>query len=207
VSTSPEEISAKLSTRVGGALQRHTSRRGFISKASKMGAVLASGGLLNLVRAQPAYACSNFDDCHGPIDCPGCYCDDTCFGFGVSIFCCSIPGSSGNVCPSGTYRSGWWKCAISTSVCASGYRFYVDCNPTPGPGQCPCSCPNGCNGHPSCRFCREWFNCNDNVSLGRIKCRIARCKNPGQIWNDCDTAGGAESGGEGCNCNATCACA
>lgn len=200
----PDEIAEGLSKRIGTTLDDHTTRRSFVSKAAKVATVVASGGLFGLMKAQPALAtCEvNPGTCAGIITCE-CFCADACPNFGTSVFCCSIPGGKNN-CPVGTYRSGWWKCTSTT--CAGGWRYFIDCNPLPGSGQCPCVCPNGCNGHPSCAFCRDYFNCNAQLSLGRVKCRVAKCKNPGNLYGDCSNTGGTETNPILCQCNATCAC-
>jgi hypothetical protein len=194
-----DEVWRKTIEVLGSAIQRRTSRRGFLSKVAKVGAVAAAGPIYSVLTAPNASA----------IDCLTCSVDPNgqCASFTTSIFCCSISGGS-NVCPSNTRRSGWWRCNdTDPAICPSSvYRYYIDCNADPG--QCACDCPNGCAGHPSCKFDREYVNCNPDVNLGKIKCRIVRCTNPGSLWPaHCDTAGGTLSDLDpACNCNATCAC-
>ncbi len=194
---------------IGSVLEKRTSRRGFIATAMKTGVGVATWSIYGLLRPTAALASCPHNDCSccsdGTVTCD-CSCSDQCNMFTVSIFCCSIPGGTNN-CPSGTYRSGWWRCSdTNPDICSGSYRYYIDCNPTPGPNQCPCTCPNGCSGHPSCRYCREWSQCNTGMSLGRNKCRIVRCQNPGTIFSDCSTTPVADGTPGECTCEATCAC-
>lgn len=180
------------------ALPGRTSRRGFLTKVGRVGAAVASAPIYNLLRTPNAQAAPIPTIC-------GCVGTAPCNTFNTSIYCCSMPNGTNN-CPSGTYKSGWWRCNdVDPAMCGGAYRYYIDCNPTSG---CSCNCPNGCNGHPSCKFARDYTNCNGDMSLSRIRCRIVRCSNPGSIWpGTCSTTGGTLSdSSSACNCEANCAC-
>lgn len=126
--------------------------------------------------------------------CSNCGTNTECNSSNCSVFCCSAFGS--NNCPSGTSRTGWWRCLDSS--CAGGSRYYIDCA-VPSGTSCNCTCPNGCNGKPACKHSCVYDNCSSCSNFGKIKCRIVRCSDP-----SCGGSGPLLSGGCDCQCGATC---
>lgn len=204
-----EEFSERLVDSVSPKIERRISRRNLLTKLTKAGTILSLTPVAYVMRPTPAAAdispdgidpSDYFGDVPGtgdiddlaedgntliagtkPGDCSG----QTCSTDPNTAFCCGLTGR--NYCPSGTHKSGWWKC--SYAGCASGTRYFIDCNVGPA-SSCTCHCANQkCSHRKVCCNSREWFNCNSYLTLGRIKCRIVRCKNPGNIWAECSKSG------------------
>ncbi len=183
---SKKPISPKTSSlqvgRMSRSLDRRIHRRGFLSRVAKLGAVVALAPVAGVLRPLPAWAGSPSDCINGT-----CNSGSTCCSQGTSVFCCQLSGGNNN-CPSGTSRSGYWRCSASSGTCyggASNARFYIDCNVSSG-SNCSCKCGgNDCSKRRTCCNSREWHNCNHDQIFGSIKCRIVRCSNPSGLFNDC----------------------
>jgi hypothetical protein len=180
--------------RVGALLERHTSRRGFLVRASVVGSALAVDPLEFLLRPRSAYAvvckCGN----------PACGCNSACCD-GYTEFCCTLYGT--NTCPSGTFAGGWWQ-ADGSAYCP-GPRYYIDCHAecqctdgcTPGgPSYCSptcdgldCDCAMGSCEHriAGCVSFR-YGQCHQEIACaGRIACRVVTCTPAYLIDNSCTT--------------------
>lgn len=177
---------ARLARATGAALERRSSRRGFLARATLTGCALALSPVKYLTRPVSAAALL--------ITCSDCNQGDLCCTSN-SVFCCTLTGV--NVCPSGTTRSGWWKC--SYGACAGGTRYFIDCNGGCGQG---CRCPDeDCFKRKTCCNSRQWFNCNSGQTLGKIRCRIVTCTNPGVVFDDCSNSGSNDNTcGQDCTC-------
>jgi hypothetical protein len=144
-------------------VSRKVSRRSFISRATIVAAAAAGSPFAFALNPEKAMAVVTCSDCGSGSAC----CE------GNSAFCCTLTGE--NSCPNGTVKSGWWRC--SYNQCASGYRYFIDCNDN----SCTCQCANGdCDRRKTCCNSQAYFQCNSNA--GKVKCRIVRCTNPGSIW-------------------------
>ena len=113
---------------------------------------------------------------------------------GFHEFCCKITGE--NLCPPGTIVAGWWK-ADGSGFCdlnGPSPRYYLDCNFTcdaragcgcGSDGLCAkkctparCQCHGGCDTRRSeCRLFR-YGQCNQDVCVGPLMCRIITCVPP-----------------------------
>ena len=120
--------------RLGGLLERRTSRRGALAKAAVAGSAFAVAPVRYLIRPGTAWAVLRPEQCA-----QGSKCRD-----GYTAFCCEIE-SGNNACPANTYIAGWWKCTSyrGHGLChEEGVRYYIDCNRIPGtvfPGGCQCA--------------------------------------------------------------------
>lgn len=176
-------MTEELVKRLGGLLERRTSRRGVLARASVAAAAFAVAPVRYLVRPGTAWAVLT------PGSCSGGLCTD-----GYSAFCCEIEHGN-NRCPDGCYIGGWWKCTDYTgsSLChAEGQRYYLDCNRLPGhsiPGGCQCA--NGTCGERriDCNVFR-YGQCNTQIGgVTEVVCRLVICRNPASV--------------AGLNCNGT----
>lgn len=162
--------------RLGGLLERRTSRRGILARASVAAAAFAVAPVRYLVRPGTAWAQI------GPGSCGGGLCTD-----GYSAFCCEIEGGY-NRCPDGCYIGGWWRCTYydGGGLCNGGERYYLDCNNLPG--QDPlggCQCANGtCNERRvDCNYFR-YGQCNTQIGgVTNVVCRLVICQNPATVEN------------------------
>lgn len=146
----------RLAERSGRTLSTRTTRCGFLSRATTIGAVIAAGPLRFLTRPSPAWAA-----CPG-CTFSGCNCNQRCCSNNNSAFCCLQFPSVGNQCPNGTQVCGYWRC---------GNLYYYDC--CGGCGGCACS---NCNNGRTCCNNNTWQNCNGcgATSCGKVVCRFTR---------------------------------
>lgn len=175
--------------RLAGALERRTSRRGFLVRAAVVGSAVAVGPVDYLVHPGTAYAyvCRCGD--------PGCSCGSSCCD-GYTEFCCTLTGS--NTCPPGTFAGGWWR-ADGSAFCGGGPRYYIDCHgecPTQtGPGFCAaadgltCGCANGsCDNRQAGCITFRYGQCHQEIpTAGRIACRVVTCTPAYLLDNACST--------------------
>lgn len=179
-------MAERIVNKAASFVEQRSSRHGFLMQLTLAASALTAHPVQYLLRPQSAAATIL---CPG--ECTNCceYCPNTssCCTENSSTFCCTLTGS--NSCPSGTVKSGWWWCAVSTSVCPDGKRYYIDCNNCPYPLCCECAIGN-CGNRKTCCYPREYGNCNSGQSLGNVRCRIVRCSNPGSLWpSECSSSG------------------
>jgi hypothetical protein len=172
--------------RVAGALERRTSRRGFLVRAAVVGSALATDPLDYVLHPGTAYAavcrCGS----------AGCSCGSACCD-GYTEFCCTLTGS--NTCPPGTFAGGWWR-ADGSAFCA-GPRYYIDCHgecpEQTGPGSCPgsdgltCGCAQGtCGNRQAGCVTFRYGQCHQEIATaGRIACRVVTCTPAYLLDNAC----------------------
>ena len=183
------------------ALGARTSRRGFLTRSTVVGAAVVAAPSAFLLRPNSAEAAV----CGGRSTCSG----------GYTVFCCTINRGL-NACPPNTFVAGWWKADASAYCCDSSgrpaARYYVDCN-----GLCQCrtgcatgvdtnaerqrnhcssacvACEGGCNSDSSTcdqrRVCRNYFRygqCHTEIDCsGPVVCRIVSCTPPYQLYSEC----------------------
>ena len=162
------------------ALERGTSRRGFLIGSAMVGSAVAVAGVDFVARPGTAYAAIT------PSDCATGFCTD-----GYTEFCCAI-NNGVNACPVNTFAGGWWR-ADSSSFCGGGTRYYIDCMQTccgPASGYCAngycfcqacveCQCPGGCGTRRVfCNYFR-YGQCHTEIpTSGPIACRVVSCVPP-----------------------------
>ncbi len=175
---------ARVAQTVGGLLERRSSRRGVLARAALAGSAFSVAPVRYLVRPGTAWAVLRPQGCP-----PGSRCTD-----GYTAFCCEIEHGN-NRCPDGTYVAGWWKCTDyrGSGLCSDqGYRYYLDCNRTPGttfPGGCQCANDDCGQRRVDCNHFR-YGQCNPEVhGETEVVCRLVICQHPGQV--------------PGLNCNST----
>ncbi len=177
-------MSRTLVTRVSTLVDRYTSRRGFL-RSLVMSATAIAFAPAYLVRPIAAEAAI--------ITCLGlrCSANSACCD-GWTEFCCRLTGE--NTCPPGTVVGGWWK-VHNSSFCSYDEprpRYYIDCNVTcqttrwcrPG-GLCPpsattarCRCPDGCDTRRIDCVQFRYGQCNQDICVGPIRCRVVTCVPP-----------------------------
>jgi hypothetical protein len=169
-----------LVSRASRALERGTSRRGFLIGSAMVGSAVAVAGVDYATRPGTAYAAIV------PGECAGGMCTD-----GYTEFCCAINNGI-NACPVNTFAGGWWR-ADSSSFCGGGTRYYIDCmQDCCGPlknyckdGYCfcegctQCVCPGGCGTRRVfCNYFR-YGQCHTEIPVsGPIACRVVSCTPP-----------------------------
>jgi hypothetical protein len=170
-------ITERMAESLGSLLDRRLSRRGAIAKAAVAGSAFAVAPVRYLVRPGTALAViSPGSNCP-----PGSSCND-----GYTAFCCEIEHGR-NVCPTGAYVAGWWKCTSykGHGLChAEGVRYILDCNRVPGhgfPGGCQCA-NNDCNNRRvACNLFR-YGQCNTQVATTtEVVCRLVICQHPATV--------------------------
>jgi hypothetical protein len=162
------------------ALERGTSRRGFLMGSAMVGSALAVAGADYVTRPGTAYAAIT------PTDCATGFCTD-----GYTEFCCAI-NNGVNACPPNTFAGGWWR-ADSSSFCGGGTRYYIDCMQNccgPPSGYCAngtcfcqgcveCQCPGGCGTRRVfCNYFRYGQCHTELTTSGPIACRVVSCTPP-----------------------------
>ncbi len=186
------KLSDALVSSTSTALERTTSRGGFLAKVTLAGAALTVAPLRFLLKPETAWAtiscpsgCSNC--------CNQCSSSSTCCTSGNSSFCCTTYGT--NNCPGGTGMSGWWYAIVPNYICGANARYYIDCN---GCGGFCCHCAQDlCGNRKECCNTRQWFNCNETSPY--IRCRIVRCTNPGVLYpSQCQTTSAYENTSDDC---------
>jgi hypothetical protein len=167
-----------LLSRTTRALERGTSRRGFLIGSAMVGTAVAVAGVDYATRPGTAYGAIT--------DCPGGMCTD-----GYTEFCCAI-NSGINACPPGSFAGGWWR-ADTSSFCGGGTRYYIDCMQTccgPSKNYCQsgycfcescveCQCAGNCNTRRVyCNYFR-YGQCHTEIPVsGPIACRVVSCVAP-----------------------------
>ena len=135
--------------------------------------------------------------CRGHRCSPDALCCD-----GWSEFCCKITGE--NLCPPGTLVAGWWKADGSGFCDLNGPRprYYLDCNyacdagcACASDGLCDrsctpavCQCHGGCDTRKSQCLRFRYGQCNQDVCVGPLHCRIVTCVPPWQWDAACATS-------------------
>ena len=188
-------MSRKLVERVSRVVDRRAGRRGFLRSSAMAATAMAVAPVAYAMRPTTAEAAIVL--CKGHQCNPGALCCDN-----WSEFCCKITGE--NLCPPGTIVAGWWKADGSGFCDLNGPRprYYLDCNFTCDEG-CRCSssgfCDRGCTParcqcHGGCdtrkseclRF--RYGQCNQDVCVGQLKCRIVTCVPPWKWDPACATS-------------------
>jgi hypothetical protein len=184
-------VSTWLVDRVGGILERRTSRRGFLVRAAVVGSALAVDPVDYILRPSTAYA--TFCQCADR----SCTCGAACCD-GYTEFCCTLTGS--NTCPPGTVAGGWWR-ADGSEFCGGAARYYIDCHgecssaadgssafcPDQDGLQCGCALENCGNRKSGCVEFR-YGQCHQEIAqVGRIACRVVTCTPAYMFDNACTT--------------------
>jgi len=158
------------------ALERRTSRRGFLVRAATVGSALAVAPLRYLLQPVSALAAIV-----RPSDCAQGLCSN-----GWTEFCCTINGGH-NTCPPYSYIAGWWKCTDyrGKRLCGDeGVRYYLDCNRLPGhhvPGGCHCANGDCDRFRVGCNVFR-YGQCNTQIpGVTEVVCRVVVCEHPATI--------------------------
>ena len=160
----------------GGVLERRTSRRGAIARATLVGSAFAVAPIRYLIRPGTAWAVISPGDCS-----PHSKCND-----GYTAFCCELEGGR-NTCPPNTYVAGWWMCTNyrGRGLChEEGVRYYLDCNRIPGrvfPGGCQCALGDCGRRRVDCNQFR-YGQCNTQIEgTTEVACRLVICHNPATV--------------------------
>jgi hypothetical protein len=178
-----------LVSRATGALEKRSSRRGFLIGSAMAGSAVAVVGCTVATSPGPPYTHIT--------DCAGGACTD-----GYTEFCCSVNNGL-NLCPPDSFAGGWWRADYS-SFC-SGTRYYIDCmqycaGPATGyqnfcAGTVECRCADGCNTRRVyCNYFR-YGQCHQELTAsGPIACRIVTCTPPYTVadWA-CSTAAAVDN--------------
>jgi hypothetical protein len=175
-----------LVSRTTRALERGTSRRGFLVGSAMVGSAVAVGVAIDWA-AKPGSAYNHITDCASG------FCTD-----GYTEFCCAV-NNGFNACPPDSFPGGWWR-ADSSSFCAGGTRYYIDCmqfccgppkNYCQG-GYCFCEGCQECRCAGDCNTRRVYCNyfrygqCHQEIpTSGPIACRVVSCVPP---YNVADNA-------------------
>ncbi len=180
-------MSRKLVERVSRVVDRRAGRRGFLRKSAMAATAVAVAPVAYAIRPTTAEAAVIL--CKGWECRPSALCCDP-----YSEFCCKLTGE--NLCPPRTIVAGWWKVDGSGFCDLNGPqpRYYLDCNFTcdarsgchcRSNGFCDrgctparCQCSGGCDTRKSecTRF--RYGQCNQDVCVGQLACRIVTCVPP-----------------------------
>ena len=188
-------LSRTLVKRVSRLVDRHASRRGFLRTSAMTATAVAVAPVAFAIR--PTTAEAAIVTCFGLRCNAGDYCCD-----GWTEFCCRITGE--NTCPPGTVVGGWWKVDNSDfcSIDEPRPRYYIDCNLVCDPGcscgyggtchrsctSARCRCPDGCGTRKSECLRFRYGQCNQDVCVGAISCRVVTCVPPWQWDAGCETS-------------------
>ena len=188
-------MSRKLVERVSRVVDRRAGRRGFLRKSAMAATAVAVAPVAYAIR--PTTAEAAIIVCKGHQCRPGDLCCDN-----WSEFCCKITGE--NLCPPGTIVAGWWKADGSGFCDLNGPqpRYYLDCNFTCDEGcwcssgglcakSCTparCQCHGGCSTRKSECISFRYGQCNQDLCVGQLKCRIVTCVPPWKWDPACATA-------------------
>ncbi len=177
-------MSRTIVERMSNFIDRHSSRRGFLRSLaiSATAVAFAPVFLVRPIGAQAAISTCTGLRCGWPSHC----CD------GWTEFCCVLTGE--NVCPPVTVVAGWWKVDNSKfcSIDEPRPRYFIDCNLVcegkhwcSGGGLCPksatkaqCRCPGGCETKKIDCVQFRYGQCNQDVCVGPIHCRVVTCVPP-----------------------------
>jgi hypothetical protein len=168
-----------LVSRTTRALERGTSRRGFLIGSAMVGSAVAVGVAVDWA-ARPGSAYTYITNCASGL------CTD-----GYTEFCCALTNGI-NTCPPDSFPGGWWR-ADSSSFCGGGTRYYIDCmqyccgppkNYCQG-GYCFCESCQECRCAGDCNTRRVYCNyfrygqCHQEIpTSGPIACRVVSCVPP-----------------------------
>ncbi len=197
-------MSRTLVKRVSRVIDRRAGgRRSFLRTSAMAATALAVAPVAYAIRPHKAEAAIVL--CHGFRCQPGALCCD-----GYTEFCCKLTGE--NLCPPDTIVAGWWK-ADGSGFCdldGPAPRYYLDCNHVcdpdcrcTAPGLSPggsrgsngvcsrdctsakCECSGGCDTRRS--GCLNWRygQCNQDVCVGPLLCRIVTCVPPWKWDTSC----------------------
>ena len=188
-------MSRRLVARLSRLVDRHASRRGFLRTSAITATAMAFAPVAFAVRPITAEAAIRL--CRGiRCDRSSLCCDDW------TEFCCTLTGE--NTCPPGTVVAGWWKVDDSKfcSIDEPRPRYYLDCNLECDPGcvctpqgmcsksctKAKCECPHGCDSRKvDCsRF--RYGQCNQDICVGAVRCRVVTCVPPWQWDPECQPA-------------------
>ena len=188
-------MSRTLVERVSRVVDRRAGRRGFLRKSAMAATAMAVAPVAYAVRPTTAEAAI--------IVCKGhrCPSDALCCD-NWSEFCCKLTGE--NLCPPNTIVAGWWKADGSGFCDLNGPRprYYLDCNFTCDEG-CRCSssgfcsrnctparcqCSGGCDTRKSECIRFRYGQCNQDVCVGPLSCRIVTCVPPWKWDEACATS-------------------
>lgn len=163
-------------------MERRISRRSLLVRLAMGGSALAVAPIRFLTRPLSAEQTIRCSDCS-----PEALCCD-----GWTAFCCQVNPGNGNYCPPNTYRGGWWKCTSygGAQLCdPQNVRYIVDCNLLPGftcAEGCHCA-DNQCSNRGTCCNVFKYGQCHVEITqVTAIVCRMIRCRNPCEIWPDCN---------------------
>ena len=187
-------MSRRLVQRVSRVVDRHASRRGFLRTSAMTATAMAVAPVAFAVRPTTAEAAI--------VTCAGQRCrSGTACCQSWSEFCCRITGE--NACPPGTVAAGWWKVDNSDfcSLDEPRPRYYIDCNVECDPacrcygGMCSrsctsarCRCSDGCDTRRTECLRFRYGQCNQDVCVGAISCRVVTCVPPWQWDSGCLSA-------------------
>ena len=188
-------MSRTLVERVSRVVDRRAGRRGFLRSSAMAATAMAVAPVAYAIRPKTAQAAI--------IECQGHRCDSRslcCDGY--SEFCCKLTGE--NLCPAGTIVAGWWKADGSGFCDLDGPRprYYLDCNFTcdescgcgsggfcaSGCTPAKCQCSGGCDTRRSECLRFRYGQCNQDVCVGELKCRIVTCVPPWKWDAACATS-------------------
>jgi hypothetical protein len=177
-----------LVAKAAGALERRSSRRGFLVGSAMVGSAVAVARLAPMVRTGSPYTFIT--------DCGGGLCTD-----GYTEFCCTI-NNGVNACPPDSFPGGWWRADFS-SFC-NGTRYYIDCmqfccGPRTGfgffcAGCSECRCADGCDTRRVyCNYFRYGQCYQLIVASGPIACRVVLCTPPYALDPACSPAAAVDN--------------
>jgi len=173
-------VTERLVEAVSTALEKRTSRRGWLTRLAIAGSALTIAPLRYLLRPESALAVVTCGRCGGGSRC----CD------GWTTFCCTI-NDGVNACPPYAFIGGWWKCTsyTGTNLCGdTNVRYYMDCNRKPGdscPGGCHCA-HNSCQNRGTCCNVFRYGQCNTHIGgVTEVVCRLVKCVNPCELYDFC----------------------
>jgi len=188
-------MSRTLVERVSRVIDRRASRRGFLRSSAMTATALAVAPVAYAIRPHKAEAAVVL--CHGLRCRAGALCCD-----GFTEFCCKLTGE--NLCPPDTVVAGWWK-ADGSGFCdldGPSPRYYLDCNHVcdlgcdcgpkgvcaPGCTSARCECVGGCDTRRSGCYNWRYGQCNQDICVGPLLCRIVTCVPPWKWDPACATA-------------------
>ena len=188
-------MSRKLVERVSRVVDRRAGRRGFLRSSAMAATAMAVAPVAYAIRPTTAEAAIVL--CKGHQCNPSALCCDN-----YSEFCCKLTGE--NLCPPRTIVAGWWKVDGSGFCDLKGPspRYYLDCNFTcdescrcESSGFCDtectparCQCHGGCDTRKSECLRFRYGQCNQDVCVGQLMCRIVTCVPPWKWDPACATS-------------------
>ena len=188
-------MSRKLVERVSRVVDHRAGRRGFLRSSAMAATAMAVAPVAYAIRPTTAEAAIVL--CKGHQCNPSALCCDN-----YSEFCCKLTGE--NLCPPRTMVAGWWKVDGSGFCDLKGPspRYYLDCNFTchescgcGSSGFCDrgctpatCQCHGGCDTRKSECIRFRYGQCNQDVCVGQLMCRVVTCVPPWKWDPACATS-------------------